>query len=100
MTEQLYPCYGGQHDGCFYPMKKCPPDYKEFLVRGRKVLLYKKIRPEMIDFTTLARASRMLPSAFDDLYEDGSEDLEDGCRPTKSHLEPPNSPNSFPPEPL
>lgn len=87
MSEQLYPCYGGPHDGCFYPMKKCPLEYKEFLVRGRKVLLFKKIKPDRLDFTTLARASRLLPSTFDGLPD---EDSEEECTPRL--LLPPNTP--------
>lgn len=92
MPEQLYPCYGGPHDGCFYPMKKCPQEYKEFLVRGRKVLLYKKIKPERLDFTTLARASRIMPSAFDTLSD---EDSEEECK-TKLNDSIPNPFNPFP----
>lgn len=59
MAELAIPCYGGPYDGGFY--SRAPIGYKEFDVRKRKVFLWKTIKVEYLDFTTLESAATMKP---------------------------------------
>lgn len=66
VADIVIPCYGGPNDGAYFPQTKPPLGYRKFQVRGRIVYLWRMIKVERLDFTTLDRASRMLPSAFDE----------------------------------
>jgi hypothetical protein len=61
MAEVVIPCYGGPYDGRFYGIIHPPIGYKEFDCRERKIYLWKTIRVEYLDFTTLEKAAMMEP---------------------------------------
>jgi hypothetical protein len=71
MAEMLLACYAGPYDGQYFPHTKPPIGYRKFTVRGRMVWLWKCIRVERLDFNTLSKAARAMPSQFDE--ETGNE---------------------------
>lgn len=71
MAEMLLPCYAGPYDGQYFPHTKPPIGYRKFTVRGRMIWLWKSVRVERLDFNTLSKASRIMPSAFDEQPPEG-----------------------------
>jgi len=68
-SKTLIPCYAGPKDGAFFPEDSCPLGYKRFEVRGKIVFLFSEVKVEYINFNILSKASKIKPSAFDDIED-------------------------------
>lgn len=64
MADKLLPCWGGHRDGEFHPEDKPPLGYKLFPIDKGHIFMWKTIKPEHLDFSTLRDASIITPEEF------------------------------------